>query len=151
MLKRFCTFFKKLSSYEWRRFEGCSFFKKRLQHRCFPVKFTKILRTPIFTESHRWLLLKISFWISSCTINWKLLNSKLLQVCSKRIFLFFDLIQLISHFTCFIVVSFYCYSFCFCLNSFLFNFYTITVKNKDSDIMCNLCFLFFRALISQGR
>ena len=28
----------------------CNFIKKRLQHRCFPVKFVKFLRTPFFTE-----------------------------------------------------------------------------------------------------
>ena len=27
--------------------QPCNFFKKRLQHRCFPVKFAKFLRTPI--------------------------------------------------------------------------------------------------------
>ena len=32
------------------------FIKKRLQHRCFPVKFVKLLRTFIFTEYLRWLL-----------------------------------------------------------------------------------------------
>ena len=26
--------------------QGCSFIKKRLQHRCFPVEFTQFLRTP---------------------------------------------------------------------------------------------------------
>ena len=31
--------------------------KKRVQHRCFSVKLTKFLRTPIFTEILRWLLL----------------------------------------------------------------------------------------------
>ena len=31
--------------------------KKRLQHRCFPVKFAKNLRTPYFTEQLQWLLL----------------------------------------------------------------------------------------------
>ena len=31
--------------------------KKRLQHRCFPVKFAKYLRTPILTEQLQWLLL----------------------------------------------------------------------------------------------
>ena len=35
----------------------CNFIKKRLQHKCFPVKF---LRTPFSTEQHRWLLFKIS-------------------------------------------------------------------------------------------
>ena len=34
-----------------------NFIKKRLQHRCFPVKFAKFLRTSIFTEHLRWLLL----------------------------------------------------------------------------------------------
>ena len=28
-------------------FQTCNFIKKRLQRRCFPVKFTKLLRTPI--------------------------------------------------------------------------------------------------------
>ena len=30
---------------------------KRLQHRCFPVKFAKVLKTSFFTEQLRWLLL----------------------------------------------------------------------------------------------
>ena len=30
----------------------------RLWHRCFPVNFAKFLRTPIFKEHLRWLLLK---------------------------------------------------------------------------------------------
>ena len=33
-----------------------TFFKKRLWHRCFPVNFTKFLRTPFFTEQLRWFL-----------------------------------------------------------------------------------------------
>ena len=32
--------------------------KKRFQHRCFPVKFPKFLRTPHFTEQLRWVLLQ---------------------------------------------------------------------------------------------
>ena len=33
------------------------FLIKRLQHRCFPVKFVIFIRTPFFTEHHlRWLL-----------------------------------------------------------------------------------------------
>ena len=35
-------------------------FIKRLQHRCFPVKFAKFLRTAFFTEHLRWLLLKLN-------------------------------------------------------------------------------------------
>ena len=36
--------------------------KKRLWHRCFPVRFAKFLRTPFFTEHLRWLLLN-GCWI----------------------------------------------------------------------------------------
>ena len=28
--------------------KACNFMKKKLHHRCFPMKFTKFLRTPIF-------------------------------------------------------------------------------------------------------
>ena len=34
--------------------------KKRLRHRCFPVKFARFLRTPFFTEHLQWLLQEIS-------------------------------------------------------------------------------------------
>ena len=44
--------------------KACNFIKKRLQHRFFPVKFAKILRTPFFTEHVRWLLLEISHELS---------------------------------------------------------------------------------------
>ena len=37
--------------------KACNFIKKRLQHRCFPLKFAKLLRTPFLTEHLRWLLL----------------------------------------------------------------------------------------------
>ena len=33
------------------------FIKKRLQHRCFPMKFVKLIRTPFFTKHLWWLLL----------------------------------------------------------------------------------------------
>ena len=36
-----------------------NFIKKGLQHRCFPVKFAKSLRTPFFREQLRWLLLEM--------------------------------------------------------------------------------------------
>ena len=39
--------------------KACNYIKKRLQHRCFPVKFPKFLRTPFFTEQLRWLLLSL--------------------------------------------------------------------------------------------
>ena len=38
--------------------------KKRLWHRCFPVKFAKFLRTPFLTEHLQWLLLKAPNFIS---------------------------------------------------------------------------------------
>ena len=38
---------------------ACNFIKKRLQHRYFPVKFAKFLRTPFFTEHLQWLLLLV--------------------------------------------------------------------------------------------
>ena len=41
--------------------EACHFMKKRLQHRCFPVKFAKFLKTPILKNtSGRLLLLFLS-------------------------------------------------------------------------------------------
>ena len=45
-------------------FKACSFIKKRLQRRCFPVKFAKILSTPFFAEHIRSLLLEISYELS---------------------------------------------------------------------------------------
>ena len=33
------------------RYQACKFFKKRLQHRCFAMKFTKSLRTPFFLQN----------------------------------------------------------------------------------------------------
>ena len=39
--------------------QACNFIKKRLLHRCFPVKFVKFLGTPCFTEHLRWLLLHL--------------------------------------------------------------------------------------------
>ena len=41
-----------------------NFIKKRLQHRCFPVKFARLARTPFLTEHIRWLLPEISYEIS---------------------------------------------------------------------------------------
>ena len=39
-------------------------FKKRLWHRCFPVNFAKLLRTPFLTEHLRWLLLERQLFFS---------------------------------------------------------------------------------------
>ena len=46
-----CLFLKSLQA------EGLQFYFKSLQHRCFPVTFTKFLRTHLFTEHLQWLLL----------------------------------------------------------------------------------------------
>ena len=37
--------------------QACNFIIKRLQHRCFPVKYTKLLRRPILKNICKWLLL----------------------------------------------------------------------------------------------
>ena len=45
----------------------CNIIKKRLQHRHFPAKFVKFLRTPVFTKHLRWLLLnkpRRSLWFT---------------------------------------------------------------------------------------
>ena len=39
-------------------FQVCNFIKKSLQHRCFPVKFTKFIRPPILKNFYERLLLK---------------------------------------------------------------------------------------------
>ena len=43
----------------------CNFIKKRLQHRCFPVKFGKFFKNIFFTEYLRWLFLSC---VNSCVI-----------------------------------------------------------------------------------
>ena len=55
LLKRNCVgvFFSKVPDTQNR-----NFIKNRLQHKLFPVKFAKFLRTPCFTE--QWLLLTVS-------------------------------------------------------------------------------------------
>ena len=40
----------------------CNFMKKRLQHRCFPVKFASFLSTPFFAEHLQCLLICLSGW-----------------------------------------------------------------------------------------
>ena len=39
--------------------QNCNFIKNRLQHKFFPVKFAKFLRTRCFTEHLQWLLLTV--------------------------------------------------------------------------------------------
>ena len=40
---------------------ACNSIEKRLQYRCFSVKFTKCLRTPSFIGKLRWLLLRFDY------------------------------------------------------------------------------------------
>ena len=57
-------FFKKCAVKNFANFTGkhvC--IKKRLQHRCFPVKFAKFLRPSFFTEHLRCLLLKLNIYM----------------------------------------------------------------------------------------
>ena len=37
--------------------KACNFVKKRLQRRCFPMKFVKFLRTPFLKEHLPWMFL----------------------------------------------------------------------------------------------
>ena len=62
VLRNFASFTGK--HVRWRLFlikrllQASNFIKKRLQLKCFPVKFAKLLRRVFFTEHLRWLLLK---------------------------------------------------------------------------------------------
>ena len=56
--------------------QNCNFIKKRLQHRFFPVKFAKFLRTPCFIEHIQWLLLRVSGFQAAT-----LLKKRLRQSC----------------------------------------------------------------------
>ena len=75
-------FFKKGVLKNFTNFTGlkaCNFTKKRLEHRCFPVKIAKFLRTPFFTELLLpWLLLEGVFERTSFV--------KILQPCHFNIF-----------------------------------------------------------------
>ena len=62
LVKNFAIFQKKTSVWEslFDKASGlspCNFIKKRLQHKCFPVKFAKFLRTPILKNIYERLLL----------------------------------------------------------------------------------------------
>ena len=49
---------------------ACNFIKKRLQHRCFHVTFSKFLKTPFWQNTPQWLLLHIAqgFWYSELVL-----------------------------------------------------------------------------------
>ena len=44
--------------------QACNFVKKRLEHRCFPVKFATFLRTPILKIICEVLLLVITVYVA---------------------------------------------------------------------------------------
>ena len=54
-------FFNILRGYwkETSNIKACNFIKKRLQHRCFPVKYYEIFKSSFFIEYLRWLLLLV--------------------------------------------------------------------------------------------
>ena len=54
----------------------CNVVKNRLQHRCFPVKFAKFLRTPFFTEHLQWLLLRLSGLTMFCELIWYIVRHR---------------------------------------------------------------------------
>ena len=62
----------------------CNCIQKRLQHRCFPVKFGKFLRTPFFTKHLQWLLLRVSGWPMLRELNWYVGKIKY----TRRVFIF---------------------------------------------------------------
>ena len=56
--------------------QNSNFIRKRLQNRCFPAKFAKVLRKSFFTEHLQWLLLTISGFQTAT-----LLKKRLRQRC----------------------------------------------------------------------
>ena len=44
--------------------QACNFIKKRLLHRCFPVKYMEFLRTPIFKTSVIHCFCNVPFWFA---------------------------------------------------------------------------------------
>ena len=78
-LKNFANFSEKhLCCNLFCSLKACNFIKKRLQDRCFPVKFSKFLRTPFFTE-HLWgLLLRL---LGLLVVGFKFCNKSKIQYC----------------------------------------------------------------------
>ena len=71
---------------------ACKFFKNRLQHKCFPVKFAKVLRIPIFRNICKRLLLEVFYKKAHSE---KLCNIRSTKVASnkcsvKKLFLVVD-------------------------------------------------------------
>ena len=87
--------------------------KKRVQHRFFPVKFAKNLRTPFFIEHVRWLLLEISHelclyciweqWMVSFRGTYRLSS---VYFTLLRVFSFFSISFILSYFFLWILLLF---------------------------------------------
>ena len=56
------------------KLQAWNFIKRRLLHRCFPVKCAKFLRTPFFTEHLRWLLLSMLLFMNVSSFTSPLLH-----------------------------------------------------------------------------
>ena len=59
--------------------------KKRPSYRCFPMNFAKVLRTPLFIEHHRWLLLILLGWLKWILCLWILWILSLTIVSKLRL------------------------------------------------------------------
>ena len=57
--------------------------KNSLWHRCFPVNFAKLLKTPFFIENFRWLLLEFTYKINPEERKTDFLNAK--QILGKNL------------------------------------------------------------------
>ena len=84
--------FKKVAS-----LQTCNFIRKRLQQRCFPVKFAKFLRTPFLTK-HLWWLLP-NFSLTNSTAFWFLHYFMLQRFFSKLVYTWKEIIGLLNIFT----------------------------------------------------
>ena len=55
-------------------FQACNFIKKRLQHRCFPVKFVKFTKTPFLQNNSSGC-----FWIATSSFPCNLIITKIMS------------------------------------------------------------------------
>ena len=110
-----CVFWKK-------SLRACNFLKKRLQHWCFPVKFAKILATPILKNICERLLLgfvKLSTHKFSCLV----LQQYFLDICFYRLEEFFEnvwMLKQMSYFSIWNKVDV----------SYVFSYKIINIKSK---------------------
>ena len=83
--------------------QACNFIRpatlliKRLWHGCFPVNFTKFLKTLFFIEHLRWLLLNVLILLSSYVTFVMVSSLKGLQVLCSRYFQVLEICLSIVH------------------------------------------------------